>query len=440
MAFARDVYTATASQTDFTITYSYQDQADVEVYQNGSEISTFTFPNATTVRLNTGATSGDTIVLQRNTSQEARDVDFTAGPLTEADLDNAVIQVFYMAQEAIDQVNISLKKDSSELWDAGGTRIINVGTPTESTDAVTKAYADAISAAAGNVPTPGNPGEDDYFLKAGSGTWAWTSPSASRTALGLAALAEKATIDSAALLDSSVVETAKLNDNAVTLAKMEHGTSGDLLYYGASGAPTRLSAGTSGQSLVMGASYPEWGGGTPTGSVTAYAGTTAPTGWLLLNGDTLAKTSGGTHNGAEYEVLYELLWDNFADSEAAVSSGRGASAQADFDANKTITLPDATGRSIFGKEASATRLTSGGAGVDGATMGDSGGAETAAGGLPSHSHSITAHNPAGTSGQTYNAAGGASSGSASFGTTSAGSSNTHTNLSPALILSWIIKV
>ena len=433
MAFARDVYTATGGQTDFTISYNYLSQTHVEVYQNGTQLvesTDFTYSNATTVALNSGATAGDTIVLVRNSSQGTPLVDFTAGVLIEGDLDTANLQAIYMAQEAIDSVGQNLGKDSNEIWDAAGIRIQNLGTPENAADAVTKAYVDAISAAAGNVPTPGNPGEDDYFLKAGSGTWAWTSPSASRTALGLAALAEKATIDSAALLD----------DNVVTLAKMEDGTAGDVLYYGASGAPTRLAAGTSGKSLVMGASYPEWGTGTPTGSVTAYAGTTAPTGWLLLNGDTLAKTSGGTHNGAEYEVLYELLWDNFADSEAAVSSGRGASAQADFDANKTITLPDATGRSIFGKEASATRLTSGGAGVDGATMGDSGGAETAAGGLPSHSHSITAHNPAGTSGQTYNAAGGNSSGSASFGTTSAGSSNTHTNLSPALILSWIIKV
>jgi len=37
--------------------------------------------------------------------------------------------------------------------------------------------------------------------------------------------------------------------NAVVLADMEHGTQGDILYYGASGAPTRLGFGTSGQFL-----------------------------------------------------------------------------------------------------------------------------------------------------------------------------------------------
>jgi len=38
-------------------------------------------------------------------------------------------------------------------------------------------------------------------------------------------------------------------DNSVTLAKLEHGTQGDVLYYGASGAPTRLGYGTSGHFL-----------------------------------------------------------------------------------------------------------------------------------------------------------------------------------------------
>ena len=41
------------------------------------------------------------------------------------------------------------------------------------------------------------------------------------------------------------VSTAKIQDNAVTLVKLEDGTQGDILYYGASGAPARLGFGTS---------------------------------------------------------------------------------------------------------------------------------------------------------------------------------------------------
>ena len=60
-------------------------------------------------------------------------------------------------------------------------------------------------------------------------------------------------------------------DNTVTLEKMEHGTQGDILYYGTTGTPSRLSAGTSGYFLkTQGASTnPVWAevpAGAPTGS------------------------------------------------------------------------------------------------------------------------------------------------------------------------------
>lgn len=48
---------------------------------------------------------------------------------------------------------------------------------------------------------------------------------------------------------SSAVTTTKIANEAVTLAKMEDGTQGDVLYYGASGAASRLGAGTTGQFL-----------------------------------------------------------------------------------------------------------------------------------------------------------------------------------------------
>ena len=55
-------------------------------------------------------------------------------------------------------------------------------------------------------------------------------------------------ITSSELADDAV-DTAAVADNAVTLAKLADGTQGGTLYYGASGAPTQLAAGTSGQFL-----------------------------------------------------------------------------------------------------------------------------------------------------------------------------------------------
>jgi hypothetical protein len=243
---------------------------------------------------------------------------------------------------------------------------------------------------------------------------------------------------------TGLIDTADIADNAVTLAKLEHGISGDILYYGAAGEPFRLAKGTDTQILTLASGLPSWadaaaGGGVPTGSVTSYLGTTAPTGWLLLNGDTLGSaSSGATQASADNEDLFNLLWNNFADSEAAVSSGRGASAAADWSANKTIAIPDATGRTIFGKESSATRITSAETGVDGSVMGDSGGTEAhalAVAELASHAHSYTAP-----TGNATDVNSGQSTGSTATSTGSQGSGSTHTNLPPALILSWIVKV
>jgi len=50
------------------------------------------------------------------------------------------------------------------------------------------------------------------------------------------------------ILDANVT-TAKIADNNVTLAKLADGTQGGTIYYGASGAPTELAAGTSGKFL-----------------------------------------------------------------------------------------------------------------------------------------------------------------------------------------------
>ena len=57
-------------------------------------------------------------------------------------------------------------------------------------------------------------------------------------------------------------------DNAVTLAKLEDGTQGDILYYAASGAPTRLAKGAASQLLTMnsGATAPEWAAAAASGT------------------------------------------------------------------------------------------------------------------------------------------------------------------------------
>lgn len=92
----------------------------------------------------------------------------------------------------------------------------------------------------------------------------------------------------------------------------------------------------------------------PTGVVTMYNGSTAPTGWIIQKGGTIGNSSSnGTNRGADdCEALFTLYWTNYTsaaiyDSAGNVSS-RGASAAADWAANKAITVLDTRGRFIRG--------------------------------------------------------------------------------------------
>lgn len=120
--------------------------------------------------------------------------------------------------------------------------------------------------------------------------------------------------------------------------------------------------------------------GMPTGAMLMYGATTAPTGWTRCNGRTIgnASSSATERANADTSSLFTFLWTNYADSVCAVSGGRGASAAADYAANKTIALPDLRGRAFFGLDdmggTAASRL---GTVITSATAnGSSGGTET----------------------------------------------------------------
>src|SRR5215471_6370523 len=86
------------------------------------------------------------------------------------------------------------------------------------------------------------------------------------------------------------------------------------------------------------------------------------TGFVRLNGNTIGSaTSGGTELAdASAQNLFQFLWNT--DATLAVSGGRGASASADWGANKRLTLPDCRGRipiGIDGMGGSSTGLFSG---------------------------------------------------------------------------------
>lgn len=73
-------------------------------------------------------------------------------------------------------------------------------------------------------------------------------------------------------------------------------------------------------------------------------------GWLFLAGGSIGSAASGatTRANADTAALYSLFWANLPDSAAPVTGGRGASATADFVANKPLTMPDFRGRAPIG--------------------------------------------------------------------------------------------
>ena len=150
MAFSYQNYQPTNNTTDtFSIPFTFTAQSEISVTVDGVAQTGLTFPSSSSVQLTSPVASGSLVQVRRTTSLVSRAIDFASGSvLTEEDLDDSNIQVFHAAQEAIDTSNDSITLTPANRWDAGGSIINNVGTPTSNTDAATKAYADGISAAA----------------------------------------------------------------------------------------------------------------------------------------------------------------------------------------------------------------------------------------------------------------------------------------------------
>ena len=113
---------------------------------------------------------------------------------------------------------------------------------------------------------------------------------------------------------------------------------------------------------------------TPSGAIIAFAGSTAPTNWLLCFGQAVSRTT--------YAALFAVVG-------TAYSTGDGST---------TFNIPDLRGRAIAGQDnmggTSANRLTGLSGGVDGDVLGGAGGAEShtlTEAQMPSHKHNLFAN-------------------------------------------------
>ncbi len=165
---------------------------------------------------------------------------------------------------------------------------------------------------------------------------------------------------------------------------------------------------------------------TPVGSVLDYAGTAAPTGWLLCYGQALnAVTS------TQYQDLFDVIGNVFGGSD-----------------NTDFVVPDLRGRVVAGQDdmggSSANRLTNPASttgGINGDTFGTTGGVEThvlTVAQLAAHTHTTTLPANA-TAGATGNFFAGNNGGSLAAPSSSTGTDAAHNNVQPTMILNKIIK-
>lgn len=220
-------------------------------------------------------------------------------------------------------------------------------------------------------------------------------------------------VTTTSITDSSVV-TSKIADDAITSDKIANGAitsaaiSGDVKFH--------------------------------SGMVMPYAGSSAPTGWLLCYGQEVSRTV--------YADLYVAIANTYG-------QGNGLT---------TFNIPDLRGRTVAGQDSmggtTANRLTSP---INGDTLGATGGVEnitltSAQSGLPAHNHagsfpyvniqSGTNSAKTGVLFSTHGSAGGGNQVPSSFGTqsvtinnnTTADAQQSHDNIQPTIILNYIIKV
>lgn len=144
MAVTENNYTGNGATVLYSFTFPYLETTDIKVSLDGVATTAYTLANATTIQFNTAPANGVAIRIYRETNIENLVATFFAGSAIRAvDLNNNATQALYFIQEIFARALSTFGGTLTGILNMGGFKIINLGTPTVSTDATNKAYVDA---------------------------------------------------------------------------------------------------------------------------------------------------------------------------------------------------------------------------------------------------------------------------------------------------------
>ena len=210
-------YTATASQTDFSIPFEFFDEDDLDVYQNGTlktitthytitPVTTYTggFQGGTMV-LGTGATVSDVIVIELNMTPE-RTVDFaTSGPLNIDTLNTWIDKIMVFFKQAFENIDRKVGRASTD------TSSYSLDLPTGVTSTAKALTVDTSSGLALGPSTADITGAAASATAAAtSATAAASSATAASSSQTAAATSATAAAASAALIAAGTASTTSL--------------------------------------------------------------------------------------------------------------------------------------------------------------------------------------------------------------------------------------
>ena len=376
----------------FPIAFDYLEDEHVTVEVDGVENTNIELTTSTPVkvRILSGVTAGQNVRVRRKSQPDQDLVDFQNGSvLTESELDRAYLHNRYLAEESAEQNDISLRVQAGadDQFDALNKKIINVSDPTADQDAATKNYVDGV---VGSVAVGALPDNSVTYGKIQEAV-------ANNVLLGNdngvnSDIQELSAAEVRAILN--VEDGAEVN---VQSDWNEADTNSDAFIQNKPTIPTPTDP-------------------VPTGAVTAFAGSTAPTGYVLCDGSEYSETT-----------------------EAALFAVISTTYNTGGETANHFRVPDLRGRVVAGLDADDNVLNET-TSINGTVLGEVGGDDVHTlleAEMPAHDHggaNSQVSNPAGTSltiGQT---------GSFDFvDLPSEGGGQAHNNVQPTIILNYIIK-